>query len=102
VKAAYEVALEIGHELGDAQYQSDQRRGDFTRHLRRIIEEEAVPDQRSAFKKKHDKFRGIDPRKHLPNGVPRERFRSLTDRAGWYVWAGKDLWGGVAGDVWDA
>jgi hypothetical protein len=95
------VALEIGSERGDAAYVRDRERGDFAAHLKRIIEEETVPDDRAAFKKKHAKLRGIDPSRHLPSGVPRERFRSLTARPGWYKWAGQDIWGGVKGDVWD-
>lgn len=101
VRAAYEVALEIGSQRGDATYLRDRDRDDFALHLKRIIEEETVPDDRAAFKKKHAKLRGIDQRRHLPNGVPRERFRSLTARPGWYKWAGQDIWGGVKGDVWD-
>jgi hypothetical protein len=101
VRAAYELALEIGSQRGDAAYLRDRDRDDFALHLKRIIEEETVPDDREAFKKKHTKLRGIDPRRHLPSGVPRERFRSLTARPGWYKWAGQDIWGGVKGDVWD-
>lgn len=101
IRAAYEVALEIGQTVGDAAYERDRAGGSFTRHLKRIIEEETVPDRRDAFKRKHEKLRGIAPEKHLPNGVPRERFRSLTGRPGYYVWAGKNIWGGVLGDKWD-
>jgi len=101
VQAAYKAALEIGVNNGDKNYQRDRAVEDFTRHLKRIIEEETVPDRRDAFKKKHEKFRSIDPDKHLPNGIPRERFRSLTEKPGWYVWAGKDIWGGVTGDKWN-
>ena len=101
VRAAHEVALEVGCDRGDAAYMRDRERGDFAAHLKRIIEEETVPDDRAAFKKKHEKLRGIDPSRHLPSGVPRERFRSLTARPGWYKWAGQDIWGGVKGDLWD-
>ncbi|MBI2907525.1 MAG: hypothetical protein HYX92_07730 [Chloroflexi bacterium] len=101
VAAAYRVAMEIGGSLPDAIYKRELR-CDFATHLRRVIEAETVPDHRGTFKSKHEKLRGIHPDKHLPNGVPRERFRSVTDKPGWYVWAGKDLWGGVEGDVWDA
>ena len=102
VRAAWGAALEIGAALGNPAYAKDKERGDFAAHLKRIIEEEAVPDDRATFKKKHEKLRGIDVDRHLPNGVPRERFRSVTGRPGAYIWAGKDLWGGVKGDVWDA
>lgn len=101
VQAAYKVALEIGTGNGDKDYQREQASQDFPRHLKRLIEEETVPDRRDAFKKKHEKLRSIDPDKHLPNGIPRERFRSLTEKPGWYVWAGKDIWGGVTGDKWN-
>jgi len=101
IRAAYEVALDAGCQRGDAAYVRDRERNDFAKHLKRIIEEETVPDDRTAFKKKHEKLRGINPGKHLPNGVPRERFRSLTARPGWYNWAGQDIWGGVKGDAWD-
>lgn len=73
----------------------------FDRYLRKLVDAESVPDKRSVFKKKHEQYRGIKPDAHLPNGVPRERFRSVTGRAGSYVWAGKDLWHGVEGDIWD-
>lgn len=101
VCAAYDVALETGCERAEAAYVRDRDRRDFTAHLKRIIEEETLPDDRSTFRKKHRKLRGINPDRHLPNGVPRERFRSLTARPGWYKWAGQDIWGGVTGDVWD-
>lgn len=100
VRAAREVALEVGAQVDDKDYIRDASRS-FVAQLKRIIEAETVPDDRAAFKKKHETFRGTDPGKHLPNGVPRERFRSLTSKNDWYVWAGKDLWGGVKGDVWD-
>jgi hypothetical protein len=101
VQSAYEVALEIGGTLGDVAYKRDADNGNFTKHLKHIIEEETVPDNRVEFKKKHVKLRGIDEEKHLPNGVPRERFRAVTASPGKYVWAGKDIWGGVKGDKWD-
>ena len=91
----------MGNSLGNADYQRDLNTGSFTQHLKRVIEDETVPDRRDAFKKKHEKFRGVAPDKHLPNGVPKERFRSLTSKQGWYVWAGKDIWGGVEGETWD-
>ena len=102
MQAAYHTALEVGFAAGVAPYPRERDRDNFAQHFKRIIEEETVPDNRSAFKKKHEKLRGIAPDKHLPNGVPRERFRSLTNRPSYYVWAGKDLWDGVEGDVWDA
>ena len=101
VQSAYEVALEIGGTLGDVAYKRNADNGNFTKHLKRIIEAETVPDNRSEFNKKHIKLRGIDEAKHLPDGVPRERFRSVTASPGKYVWAGKDIWGGVKGDKWD-
>ncbi|MDP2919394.1 MAG: hypothetical protein Q8O43_04155 [Dehalococcoidia bacterium] len=101
VRAAYEAALEIGQAIGDKDYQREAENGNQARHLKRVIEEETVPDRRDAFKKKHEKLRSISAEKHLPNGVPRERFRSVTDKPGYYVWAGKDIWGGVQGDKWD-
>ena len=102
IVSAFEVALDIGNRSGNALYARDRLRGDYAGHLKRLIDEESVPDERQEFKPKHAKLRGIDPRRYLPNGVPRERFRSVTEQPGWYVWAGKDLWGGVRGDVWDA
>lgn len=96
--AAYEAALAIDRRQPKPRYSG---RRSFAEHLRRIIEEETVPDDRRAFKGKHTKLRGIDEGRHLPNGVPRERFRAQTARSGWYAWAGKDLWAGVKGDVWD-
>jgi len=102
VQAAYTVAVEIGVALGDVDYQRDRNNASFSKHLKRIIDVETVPDKRSDFNQKHRKLRGINPDKHLPNGVPRERFRSVTARPGFYVWAGKDIWNGVQGDVWDA
>jgi hypothetical protein len=102
VQAAYRTVLEVGASASVAPYPRERDRDNFALHLKRVIEEETVPDKRIAFKKKHEKLRGIAPEKHLPNGVPRERFRSLADQPGWYVWAGKDIWGGVEGDMWDA
>ena len=101
VQAAYQAAMEIGEVIPDTRYQREHAKGDFALHLKRIIEEETVPDRRDAFKKKHENLRGIDLEKHLPNGVPRERFRSITEKPSYYVWAGKDIWGGVEGDKWD-
>lgn len=98
VVAAYEAALAIDRTQGKPRY--NPKHG-FVEHLRRLVEEETVPDDRASFKPKHVKLRGIDPRRHLLNGVPRERFRSLSARPGWYVWAGQDIWGGVKGDAWD-
>lgn len=102
VQAAYRTALEVGVAAAQAPYPRERDRDDFAQHLKRVVEEETVPDKRSAFRKKHEKLRGIAPEKHLPNGVPRERFRSVTERPGNYVWAGKDIWSGVEGDAWDA
>ncbi len=101
VLSAYEVALEIGVALEDPAYKRDSANGSFAKHFKRIIEAETVPDNRVEFKKKHIKLRGIDEEKHLPNGVPRERFRLVTASPSKYVWAGKDIWGGVKGDKWD-
>jgi hypothetical protein len=50
--------------------------------LKEAIEEETVPDDDSAFKSHHKQLRG-------KLNIPRERFRSLTSEAGYYVWAGK-------------
>lgn len=101
VQAAYQAALEIGSVIGDQSYQRERVRGDFSRHFKRIIEDKTVPDKRQAFKIKHEKFRGIDPQRHLPSGVPSERFRSLTGKPDWYCWAGNSIWNGVQGDAWD-
>lgn len=98
VLAAYEAAIAIDRREEKPRYNS---RHSFSEHLRRTIDEETVPDDRSAFRARHVKLRRIDEKRHLANGVPRERFRSQTARPSWYVWAGKDLWGGVQGDRWD-
>lgn len=50
--------------------------------LKEAVEEETVPDDETAFKPRHKQLRG-------KLNVPRERFRSLTSKPGWYVWAGK-------------
>jgi hypothetical protein len=50
--------------------------------LKEAVEEETVPDDESAFRPRHRQLRG-------KLNVPRERFRSLTSKPGWYVWAGK-------------
>lgn len=50
--------------------------------LKTAVEEETVPDDESAFKPRHKRLRG-------KLNVPRERFRSLTSKPGYYVWAGK-------------
>lgn len=50
--------------------------------LKEAVEEETVPDDENAFKPRHKTLRG-------KLNVPRERFRSLTSRPGYYVWAGK-------------
>jgi N-6 DNA Methylase len=98
VLAAYEAAITIDAQRPNPRYSA---RHAFVEHLRGIIDVETVPDDRAAFKAKHVKLRDIDDKRHLPNGVPRERFRSVTTRPNWYTWAGKDLWGGVQGDAWD-
>ena len=43
---------------------------------------EAVPDGEAAFKPRYKTLRG-------KLNVPRERFRSLASKPGFYVWAGK-------------
>jgi hypothetical protein len=50
--------------------------------LKEAVEEETVPDDEAAFKPRHRQLRG-------KLNVPRERFRSLTSKPGFYVWAGK-------------
>jgi hypothetical protein len=50
--------------------------------LKEAIEEETVPGDKSAFKQRHKILRG-------KLNVPRERFRSLTSKPGYHVWAGK-------------
>jgi Eco57I restriction-modification methylase/uncharacterized protein DUF7008 len=50
--------------------------------LKGTVEEETVPDDEAAFKPRHKQLRG-------GLNVPRERFRSLSSRAGYYTWAGK-------------
>jgi hypothetical protein len=50
--------------------------------LKEAVEEEAVPDDETAFRPRHKQLRG-------KLNVPRERFRSLTSKPGYYVWAGK-------------
>jgi hypothetical protein len=50
--------------------------------LKEAVEEETVPDDEAAFKPRHKQLRG-------KLNVPRERFRLLTSKPGYYVWAGK-------------
>jgi hypothetical protein len=50
--------------------------------LKEAVEEETVPDDETAFKTRHKQLRG-------KLNVPRERFRSLTAKPGYYIWAGK-------------
>jgi hypothetical protein len=50
--------------------------------LKEAVEEETVPDDEAAFKPRHKQLRG-------KLNVPRERFRSLTSKPEFYVWAGK-------------
>jgi hypothetical protein len=50
--------------------------------LKEAVEEETVPDDETAFKPRHRTLRG-------KLNVPRERFRALASRPGYYVWAGK-------------
>lgn len=52
--------------------------------LKQTVEEETVPDDELAFKPHHKQLRG-------KLNVPRERFRSLTSKPGYYVWAGKHI-----------
>jgi type I restriction-modification system DNA methylase subunit len=61
---------------------------EFEPILKEPVEEETVPDDETAFKPRHKTLRG-------KLNVPRERFRSLTSKPGYYVWAGKQsacLW----------
>ncbi len=55
--------------------------GHFEHILKEAVEEETVPDDETAFKSRHKQLRG-------KLNVPRERFRSLTAKPGYYVWAG--------------
>ena len=55
---------------------------EFEPILKEAVEEETVPDDETAFKPRHKQLRG-------KLNVPRERFRSLTSKPGYYVWAGK-------------
>lgn len=48
--------------------------------LRQAVEEETVPDDEVYFKARHEQLRGSLK-------VPRERFRSLTSKPGYYIWA---------------
>jgi len=50
--------------------------------LKDAVEEETVPDDEAAFKPRHKQLRG-------KLNVPRERFRSVTSKPGYYIWAGK-------------
>jgi hypothetical protein len=50
--------------------------------LKEAVGQEIVPDDETAFKQRHKTLRG-------KLNVPRERFRSLTSKPGYYVWAGK-------------
>jgi hypothetical protein len=50
--------------------------------LKEAVEEETVPGDEAAFKARHKQLRG-------KLNVPRGRFRSLTSKPGYYVWAGK-------------
>jgi len=50
--------------------------------LKEAVEEETVPDDETAFKPRHRQLRG-------KLNVPRERFRSLTSKPGYYGWAAK-------------
>ncbi|MFB3923865.1 MAG: hypothetical protein ACE145_19250 [Terriglobia bacterium] len=50
--------------------------------LKEAVEEETVPDDETAFKARHKQLRG-------KLNVSRERFRSLTSKPGFYIWAGK-------------
>jgi hypothetical protein len=54
----------------------------FKSILRGAVEEETVPDDEAAFKQRHKTLRG-------KLNVPRERFRSLTSKPGYYIWAGR-------------
>ncbi|MGO9275425.1 MAG: DUF7008 domain-containing protein, partial [Terriglobia bacterium] len=56
--------------------------GHFEHILKEAFEEETVPDDETAFKARHRQLRG-------KLNVPRERFRSLTGKPGYYVWAGQ-------------
>jgi len=50
--------------------------------LKEAVDEETVPDDATAFNSRHRQLRGkLD--------VPRERFRSIVSRPGYYIWAGK-------------
>ena len=55
---------------------------EFEPILKQAADEETVPDDELAFKLHHKQLRG-------KLNVPRERFRSLTSKPGYYVWAGK-------------
>jgi hypothetical protein len=54
----------------------------FEAILKEAVEEETVPDDETAFKQRHKTLRG-------KLNVPRERFRSLTSKSGYYIWAGR-------------
>jgi hypothetical protein len=54
----------------------------FEAILKEAVEEETVPDDETAFKPCHRQLRG-------KLNVPRERFRSVTSKPGYYIWAGK-------------
>jgi hypothetical protein len=50
--------------------------------LKEAADEETVPDDATAFNSRHRQLRG-------KLNVPRERFRSIVSRPGYYIWAGK-------------
>ena len=54
----------------------------FEAILKDAVEEETVPDDETAFKPRHRQLHG-------KLNVPRERFRSVTSKPGYYIWAGK-------------
>jgi len=54
----------------------------FEAILKDAVEEETVPDDETAFKPRHRQLRG-------KLNVPRERFRSVTSKPGYYIWTGK-------------
>jgi hypothetical protein len=55
---------------------------EFEPILREAVEEETVPDDETAFRQRHKTLRG-------KLNVPRERFRSVSQKPGYYVSAGK-------------
>jgi hypothetical protein len=73
VRAAAEVFLGVPIRAAKA----------FEPILEGAVEEDTVPDDETVFKPRHKQLRG-------KLNVSRERFRSLTSRPGYYVWAGKE------------